>query len=475
MDNVSGPYMAIDDRVLAEVNNLKVTLSTPEKCSENPLFTEEYFADPPKLWEARYDNFYPNVHYDPGEGIFKLWYNAFTSDASSEGTPLPHRPETEYKDGHRRTDGLLYAVSNDGIEWTKPELNIVDFEGSTANNIVMNTETHGFHGAGVLFDPDDPDPSRRHKAFFRNSRDRRMAVAFSSDGLHWTPSVNWPEHDAVGDTHNNTIRMSDGKYVGITRGWVGPKNQRVRTVLRTESVDFVHWSEPVEVLRGKNTHDQIYSMPIFRLGVTYFGLPAIFHKGDREAADWDTVDTELAWSTDTITWNRVCPGRPLIPHGEGTYRNGAYDCGCIYAAVPVLVGDTHYIYYGSSNGHHNGFREGSLSLATIQKDRFAGQTASNGIGHCTTKPFVLDGTRIVLNVEIAEGGTVRAEILKTDGAPVGGFSLKDCTPIHDGGMEVSPAWRSDVSTGALRGRNLILHVELQNATVFAISGDIKFL
>ena len=390
-------YLVLDDRIIDSVENLSLVLGNVDKHPANPLFREEYFADPARPWEARYDNFYPNVVHNRGERCFRLWYNVFTHDSPSERTPLSARPRTDYVGKYKRTDGLLYAVSEDGINWTKPDLGLVDFDGSARNNIVMSTATHGLHGAGVLFDPDDPDPERRYKAFFRNSGARRMAVAFSSDGLHWAEAVNWPEHDAVGDTHNNAIRMPDGTFVGITRAWVGPRDQRVRAVLRTESQDFIHWSEPQEVLRGAGPQDQIYSMPIFRYGSIYLGLPAVFHKGDPDASDWDTVDTELAWSPDTVTWHRVCPGEPFIPLGEGSYPGGSYDCGCVYASAPVFVGDSHYIYYGGSNGLHNGFREGSFCLSVMERDRFAGYGAGTIAGRLVTVPIALRGGGFSLN------------------------------------------------------------------------------
>jgi hypothetical protein len=56
----------------------------------------------------------------------------------------------------------------------------VDFEGSTANNLVLR----GPHGARIFKDLRDPDPRRRYKMFYQG-----MAVRFSGDGLHWRGAV----------------------------------------------------------------------------------------------------------------------------------------------------------------------------------------------------------------------------------------------------------------------------------------------
>ena len=38
----------------------------------------------------------------------------------------------------------------------------------------------------------------------------------------------------------------------------------------------------------------------------------------------DCVDIQLAYSGDTINWNRIAPGKHFIPRGRGTYPDGDY-------------------------------------------------------------------------------------------------------------------------------------------------------
>jgi hypothetical protein len=439
MDQTAHTFLLLDDRFVGERENLRLELGRVEKSPRNPLFVEEFFADPPRRWEARYDNLYPNVIYDDREGLFRLWYNAFIRAGQSEETPLAERPHTPYHGG---------------------------------KTAVMTTGTHGAHGTGVLEDPADPDPERRFKALFKNPVTRRMETAYSADGLRWSEPIPWAEHNAVGDTHNLAIRDPDGRYVGITRSWTGRAiDDGVRIAMRTESRDFVHWTDPVPVLQGRDAHDQIYSMPVFRVGPTYLGLPAIFHKGDPEAPDWDTVDTELAWSPDSVRWHRAVQGTPFIPRGEGSYPDGAHDCGCVYAAAPALVGDTHYLYYGGSNGQHNNFREGSFNLATVPRDRFAGYAAQDG-GRLTTAPFSWGAGGVTVNAEVAGGGSLRFAILDEAGRTVDGFGLDDCDPIAKGGLDVAVRWGR--SPSELDGRRVQLVFELHEVTLYALSGPLRF-
>lgn len=458
--------LLLDPRLIASTANAKLELGTVQKHRANPLFTEDYFADQPRPWEARLDNVYPNVIYDEDDGVFKCWYKSFIVDEASNNTPLDQRPRRAYGES-RREEGLCYAVSTDGIHWEKPALGIIDFDGSTANNLVMRRATHGLHAGGVFKDARDPDPARRYKFIHLNASARRMASCFSADGLHWTPPLPWRQHDAVGDCHNNAIWSPEReRYVCITRGWA----DGIRTVLRCESADFVNWTEPVEIMRGGDAHDQIYSMPICRYGDIYIGLPSIFHKGQEAAADWDTVDTELAVSADSVNWERICPGDALIPRGEGVYPDGACDCGCVYAAAPFVHDGAIRIYYGGSNGLHNNWREGSLNLASLDVDRFAGYVpaAARHTATLETNPLKLSGERLTLNAEIEPGGSIRAMLLNGGGSELSGFGLDDCLPVTKGGASCELRWRA--RDGAELGRqSLRLVLEFQQAKLYALN------
>ncbi len=100
-----------------------------------------------KKWEVRYDNGYPNVIYDPKYKKFRCYYSVFTRDEHSAETSLKDRVNKHYLPSKSRISSLCYAESIDGINWNKPNLNLVNFEGSTDNNILMEF----VHGTGVFF------------------------------------------------------------------------------------------------------------------------------------------------------------------------------------------------------------------------------------------------------------------------------------------------------------------------------------
>ena len=267
-------FLLLDARLVEATQNAQVTLGTVTKHPANPLFGED------RPWEKRFDNVYANVLYDDEEEIYKCWYSPFVVDQSSRGLTLQERRGVRYRPPRNREMAICYATSQDGLSWDKPELGIVEYEGSKANNILMRAggreaRRGGPHGAGILKDSRDPDPNRRYKALFKSGV---ISVAFSADGVHWGPPRACAKADSSGDTHNNAFWAPTLKrYVGITRQWGKPLG---RQVARTSSADFVDWEPPRVVLQGLDQNQQTYAMPVFEHGGVYIGLVAVH---DQEA------------------------------------------------------------------------------------------------------------------------------------------------------------------------------------------------
>ena len=445
-----GRYLLLDNRVVDDTENAELTLGTVEKHGANPLFGED------RPWEKRFDNLYANVVHDDEAGIYKCWYSPFVVDHSSREMTLRQRREMKYRAPRNREMAICYATSKDGLAWDKPDLGIVDYDGSKANNILMRggegeVVRGGPHGSGILRDASDPDPNRRYKAFFKS---KALSVAFSADGVYWDPAAARAVAKSSGDTHNNAFWAPTlGRYVGITRQWGKPFG---RQVARTSSDDFVDWDEPRIVLQGLNENEQTYAMPVFFHGGVYIGLLAVH---DQEA---DTVWTELAWSADTETWHRVLPGTPLIPIGR---EEGDYDWGCVYAAAsPVVLKDEIRLYYGGSDGLHTSWRNGFLCLATLRPDGFAGYKASSVSAQAvvTTSAVVDAQVPLRISADVAEGGKVIARALGEDRR-----ALAESEPLMTSGSDALVRWRDDGATSEVRTARL--QFAFERATVYSFS------
>ncbi len=289
------------------MTNAKVELASIQK-EGAVFFREDFFADPPRKWEVRYDNGYPNVLYDSKEKIYRCYYTLFIHDRDSENTPLKERAAKTYVPGSDRVTALRYACSTDGIHWEKPELGLVDFKGNKRNNILYAY----VHGTGVFLDEEELDPKRRYKLVTKVDYAPGcgyMAVGFSADGIHFGELKKWTGGQPRADTHNFVFREErTGRFVLITRIW---KNGQ-RIAARCESSDFLNWTEPQEIFRGRGFEDQIYSMPVFRYNDIYLGVPSVYHEGDTADKDYDTVDLRLAWSVDTLDWEEVAFGENFM-------------------------------------------------------------------------------------------------------------------------------------------------------------------
>jgi len=433
-------YLLLDRRIVERAEGVELKVGRVEKDRRNPLFGED------KHWEVRFDNLYANVLRDPATGLYRCWYSPFIVDEATRATPRSERATARYRP-RKREMGVCYAETRDGLSWRKPELGLVEFEGSKNNNLVLR----GPHGAGVFLDAHEKDSSRRYKMLYV---DKTMAGAFSPDGLRWSSGLDFSAIAAVGDTHNNSIWVpSIGRYVGITRLWDRTTKQRV--VGRTESTDFSSWTEAVEVMRADPRHpeDQTYSMPIFECEGSYLGLVTIFN------TTTDTSRCELAWSADTVHWERIDPGTPLIPLGP----EGSYDSGCIYAAATPVVHDKEvWLYYGGSNGPHTGWRDGFFCLARLPRGRFAGfePTRRAGSGTIVTKPVKVTSAQLRVNAD-ASGGELRVGVLGSDS-----FSVERSNRIKADTLDGACGWRN----GDLRplvGKEVQLLFDLRSARVFS--------
>ncbi len=169
-----------DNRVIEETRGLKRVAHPAEKYEGNPIMVKE------KPWEGSGPYLYGTVLRDEDDGIFKMWYHTYV--------------------GGRPDYFTLYATSEDGIDWQRPEFNVVDDPRLTEPNnvVILGSGLPNYrqpHSPSVIYTPWDPDPGKRYKMLYWDISSKGMAdfaglcAAFSSDGIHW---VNY-EHNPVFD------------------------------------------------------------------------------------------------------------------------------------------------------------------------------------------------------------------------------------------------------------------------------------
>ena len=107
----------VDDHLIASAT-LRRTIHAVDKYPGNPIIL------PVRPWEGQYALLYGAVIRDEEEGIWKAWYST-----------MHHFRYTQ--NIFRESTYLCYATSKDRIHWEKPELGLIDYRGSKANNISL--------------------------------------------------------------------------------------------------------------------------------------------------------------------------------------------------------------------------------------------------------------------------------------------------------------------------------------------------
>lgn len=386
------------------------------------------------------------VYFDEADNLWKLWYT--TSLAEPAGTCL---------------HPLAHAVSQDGINWEKPDLGIVPRESPEERNLVYLSEGKSVSGGGVLFDPDDPDPSRRFKLFYCTQtwtpetgvkHDSDCRVAFSPDGVNWQPYEGNPVLHIMSDTRHSVFKDPyTGKYVIPMRMRISPDGElffrhgdkitadSARCCGRIESEDFIHWSEPELIIAPSDwttQGDSYYALTMLPYEGYYLGMLRVYH---RQAPNYGYLDEQLILSEDGRKW-RPAGDSVFLPSGDP----GEWDSGVVDAAPRALLhGDEIRFYYSGSPRAHGGGTTipvplPRLGLATLRLDGFAYLQPPWHEGLLTTHPFESQGEELYINAD-AEGGSITAAILDESGEVIDGYSHRDCLGTESDSVRAPLRWK----------------------------------
>ncbi|MBP87328.1 MAG: hypothetical protein CMJ64_11495 [Planctomycetaceae bacterium] len=394
----------LDDVGIEQIDRLRRVVNKPTRHAENPLLS------PDTHWE-RGCQVYGTAYYDEAAGLFKLWYLTGPKDRGLKPLEL---------DGYERaphTTMAAYAKSKDGVHWVKPKLGILPYDGDKQNNL-LGIGKHNCEGISVLHEPHDPDPARRWKAvywdhgsggwevrnggpFCKAGPEDGWHASFSPDGIHWKKYTNNPVIPKYCDTNQNVLydpRIK--KYVGFSRFGFG------RRLARSESDDFMHWSEPQLVLQcdeADGPATQIYGAGVDLYEGVYLAMIWIYRAGGD-----GKIDTQLATSRDGIHWTRVGDRATWLELGD----EDSWEGGMARSVERIITrGGQLYIYYCGVHGAHTGPKIKNvvrkhpvqIGLLNQRRDGFVSLDAGDEEGTLTTKPFKLPRRKLFLNTDATDG------------------------------------------------------------------------
>ena len=436
-------------------------------------------------WERR--TFF-SVQVKKENGKFKMWYAASGEEAGQSA--------------------LCYAESDDGFEWHRPNLGLIEYRGSTQNNMCA---TGKLAFAASVFEDPSACPEERYKTISMEGRWEdaegnelppdegvrrfqdlhreqeqdpeiepnvflRGAVfgGTSPDGFRWK-TLEEPLLTYFCDTQNLAYYDEElQSYVAYVRTH-GPHGRSIGRIVASE---FKDWPQPQVVFHADpqdppdvDLYSNCYCL-YPGCESLHLMFPAVYHHIT------DHADVQLATSVNGVTWTR--PARlPVIPCGVA----GSGEEGGVYAGPELLMLDEKrmgLLYHGVSQLHNVGFLEAPPDYTTHYawaiwpKDRLMG-IRSRQQGEFTLISRHPCGEPIRLNYACETGGWVRMELVSqvpyppqmTDG--IKGFTFDDCELLTGDELAWEVRWKGSADVSRLAGQEIHIRFELFRATVFAVT------
>lgn len=350
---------------------------------------------------------------------------------------------------------VCYATSDDGIEWTKPDLGLVEFNGSKHNNIVALDAPSLWSTAAIVHNPDEPRPEKRFKMAYEADFDGhlRFCVAFSPDGFRWTPYRGNP----VGPFHEmaGAIKFRGLFYVSGQDDLGAHDLTPVRRLAAFASADFEHWSPCGAVgldrgphLYGPAAADQAHQYEEIHLGAAMWnrgnvivGLYGMWHghpSGDRGMV---TMDLGLALSHDAIHYHEPIRDFRIVPAREQPERPVGLGPSLMQGQGMENIGDRTLYWYSLWRGTGGS----GVRVVSWARDRLGMLKAFRpGGAFAVSCPIrIREGRRVRAYINASKLGPhsqLRVGLVDGGFKPIPGYSLDDATPISADGFKTPLRW-----------------------------------
>jgi hypothetical protein len=458
--------LGIDDEALPLRRNVCLYLSRPVVRKE-PVLTPS--RDDPGAPDFMAAHFYGGVVRDPDK--FRLWYYAAHLKPGSTNDMVE--------------GPVCYAESADGIQWTKPNLGQVLFNGSRDNNGVA-LPGERTEGVMVIRDDADPDAERRYKMIY-NIVDRQYAwtlrTATSADGLRWTAG---PEHrlhtflEFCSLYHHGGYYFINAQTTGLGEGG-RPQGRQGYVWL---SPDFQHWleesalsfalPEPEHGPDFDGRYDQVHlGVAATSLGNVVVGLYAIWHQRGWGVGG-TTCDLGLVLSRDGIHFHEPVKGHVFLSHQDSPVTpvpGKNYPTILVQANGIVNCDRETRLYHGRWRNVAYPSKEaldywGEVALATLPRDRWGalGLAPGSDEGTVWSEPIRFPDAAAQLRLNADAADQMSVELADERFVPLPEFSgPKAGAARAKAGLDCPVTWPAG-SLEAARGKIVRLRLQLRRTS-----------
>ena len=228
----------------------------------------------------------------------------------------------------------------------------------------------------------------------------------------------------------------------------------------------------------------------------YLGLITVYYPTGERLPDRRNADgfnlIQLAMSRDFENWRRLGDRQPFLepsPLTRGLVGN--YDRLQLGAYNGIILHDDEVrFYYGGNKRRvpqHDRWPDGSprdpstlseseradwledthsaMHLTVLRRDGFVSLNAGAESGRLITKPLIVSGETLLLNVAVRAGGYATVTVLGDDGEPLPGFERS--VPLKADSIDQLVSWPSSGDVGRLTSQPIRLRIELKAADLYS--------
>ena len=390
---------------------------------------------------------------------------------------------------------LCLAESRDGIHWTRPTLDIVEFQGSKKNNLILDAamvgEIAGSPAHTAVFQDTNPDcpTGERYKIVIFGKQPRGLYLLVSADGIHFQLKSKKPfTTTGAFDSQNLMFWDSVGK---VYREYHRQFEKGVRGIMTAASRDPTSFPEPRWLEYPDAAEQALYTnqvQPYYRAPHIFMGFPMRYNDrgwspsmtelpgleerryraGQHPRYGTTVTDAAFMTSRDGVTFSRW--GEAFIRPGPATKDTWVYGDNFIFWGMlqtkSHLDGAADEISLYATEGYWQGTYT-TVRRYTLRQDGFVSAAAGWKGGMLLTRPLIFAGTQLELNFATSAAGSVRIEIQDVDGKPLDGVALADCSELFGDTVARTVKWKDEQVLSALSGRPVRLRFELKDADLYS--------
>ncbi|MHC4638991.1 MAG: hypothetical protein ACYTBV_16060 [Planctomycetota bacterium] len=378
-------------------------------------------------------------------------------------------------EGYGSSEGMTrLRVSEDGINFIRPKLGVIEYKGSKDNEFVFGGQP--FYGS--FFRDLNPgiDPQEQYKmtAWLAN---RGIYMFMSPDGIHWRRSQScmlplvsgggaetyWDDQRGVYVDfikRDSSYKTKDCPGSGRRASMFETKEMhKTWPFTRLEVPYFEGWPMTAVTCEGPiifspNKNGQVYRTRAIKYPWApdvYLAFVWRYEKTDQRR------QVDLGVSRDGINWKLFADEKWYATPGEYEEVLSLYGI--------IRRGDEIWQYF-DYGGAHGGDKKRLYARLTQRLDGFVSIDTSGQAGTIVTRPLIFDGNKLVLNINAK--GSAKVAILDEQGGVVKGFGIADCDTIKGDSTRHVVTWNSSSEVSKLTGKVVRVKFEMQNTKLFAM-------